>query len=43
MFCGAGALSSADKENYAAFMRFAFRSGLKGKSATWNLGFRCAK
>ncbi|MCK6598015.1 MAG: formylglycine-generating enzyme family protein [Bdellovibrionaceae bacterium] len=43
MFCGAGALSSADKENYAAFMRFAFRSGLKGKSSTWNLGFRCAK
>lgn len=41
MFCGAGALSSADKENYAAFMRFAFRSGLKGKSAVWNLGFRC--
>lgn len=43
MFCGAGALSPADKENYAAFMRFAFRSGLKGKSSIWNLGFRCAK
>ncbi len=43
MFCGAGALSSADKENYAAFMRFAFRSGLKGKSAVWNLGFRCVR
>ncbi len=43
MFCGAGALSSADKENYAAFMRFAFRSGLKGKSSVWNLGFRCVK
>lgn len=42
MFCGAGALSSADRENYAAFMRFAFRSGLKGKSSIWNLGFRCA-
>lgn len=43
MFCGAGALSSTDKENYAAFMRFAFRSGLRGKSAVWNLGFRCVK
>jgi formylglycine-generating enzyme required for sulfatase activity len=43
MFCGAGALSSTDKENYAAFMRFAFRSGLKGKSSVWNLGFRCIK
>lgn len=43
MFCGAGAMSSGDKENYAAFMRFAFRSGLKGKSSVWNLGFRCVK
>ena len=43
MFCGAGALSGADKENYAAFMRFAFRSGLSGKSAVWNLGFRCVE
>lgn len=43
MFCGAGALSSSDKENYAAFMRFAFRSSLKGKSSVWNLGFRCVK
>lgn len=43
MFCGAGALNSADKENYAAFMRFAFRSSLTGKSSVWNLGFRCAE
>ncbi len=42
MFCGAGALASNDKENYAAFMRFAFRSSLKGKNSIWNLGFRCA-
>ncbi|MCB0369240.1 MAG: formylglycine-generating enzyme family protein [Bdellovibrionales bacterium] len=43
LFCGAGALNSADHENYAAFMRFAFRSSLKGKTAIWNLGFRCVK
>jgi sulfatase modifying factor 1 len=43
MFCGAGSLSSTDKENYAAYMRFAFRSSLKGKNAVWNLGFRCVK
>jgi sulfatase modifying factor 1 len=43
MFCGSGSLSSTDKENYAAYMRFAFRSGLKGKASVWNLGFRCAK
>lgn len=42
-FCGAGAMSSSDKENYAAFMRFAFRSSLKGSSTVWNLGFRCAR
>lgn len=43
MFCGAGSLASNDKENYAAFMRFAFRSSLKGKNSIWNLGFRCAQ
>lgn len=41
MFCGAGGMNSADQENYAAFMRFAFRSSLKAKSSIWNLGFRC--
>lgn len=43
MFCGAGSMASADKENYASFMRFAFRSSLKGKNSVWNLGFRCVK
>lgn len=43
LFCGAGNLAAGNKENYAAFMRFAFRSSLKGKSAIWNLGFRCVK
>ena len=43
MFCGAGGMSSSDKENYAAYMRFAFRSSLSGKSSVWNLGFRCVK
>lgn len=43
LFCGGGSLESGDKENYAAFMRFAFRSSLKGKSSIWNLGFRCVK
>lgn len=43
LFCGAGGMSGGDKENYAAFMRFAFRSSLKAKFTTWNLGFRCAR
>lgn len=42
-FCGAGSMNSSDKENYAAFMRFAFRSSLRGKSSAWNLGFRCVR
>lgn len=43
LFCGAGNLSGGNKENYAAFMRYAFRSSLKGKSSIWNLGFRCVR
>lgn len=43
MFCGAGSMNSGDKENYASFMRFAFRSSLKGSASIWNLGFRCVK
>lgn len=43
LFCGSGSINSGDKENYAAFMRFAFRASLKGNSTLWNLGFRCVK
>lgn len=43
LFCGAGGMSGGDKQNYAAFMRFAFRASLKGAFTTWNLGFRCAR
>lgn len=43
LFCGAGGMAGGNKENYAAFMRFAFRSSLKGNSTAWNLGFRCAR
>lgn len=41
-FCGAGALSAADRDDYAAFMRTALRSSLSAASTTRNLGFRCA-
>lgn len=43
LFCGGGSIDAGDKENYAAFMRFAFRGSLKGNSSIWNLGFRCVK
>ena len=41
-FCGAGALSLQDKENYAVLMRTALFSSLQGHYTTASLGFRCA-
>ncbi|MBE2286066.1 MAG: SUMF1/EgtB/PvdO family nonheme iron enzyme [Prosthecobacter sp.] len=43
LFCGAGSLLAADVSNYAAFMRYAFRSSLKGDYCVRSLGFRGAK
>lgn len=43
LFCASGSFGAADKEDYATFMRFAFRSSLKAKYTVSNLGFRCAK
>lgn len=43
LFCGAGSLLAADVSNYAAFMRYAFRSSLKGDYCVASLGFRGAK
>lgn len=42
-FCGSGSLNAKDKLDYGAFMRFGYRSALKGNNTTSNLGFRCAK
>lgn len=42
-FCGAGALSLQDKENFAVLMRIAMLSSLKAADTTNNMGFRCAK
>jgi len=42
-FCGAGALSTQDRENYAILMRIALLSSLKAADTTANLGFRCAR
>lgn len=43
LFCAGGALNSGDPSNYAAFMRYAFRSSLAGNYTIANLGFRGAK
>jgi formylglycine-generating enzyme required for sulfatase activity len=42
-FCGAGALSADDRENYATLMRVALLSSVAAADATGNLGFRCAR
>lgn len=42
-FCGAGALSMNDRDNYAVLMRVAMLSSLDGHDTTANLGFRCAR
>jgi len=41
-FCGAGALSAQDRENYPTLMRLAFLSSLDARSTARRLGFRCA-
>jgi formylglycine-generating enzyme required for sulfatase activity len=41
-FCGSGAVTMEQKEQYAVLMRVAMLSSLKASYTTANLGFRCA-
>jgi formylglycine-generating enzyme required for sulfatase activity len=41
-FCGAGALSAENRDEYAVLMRMAMLSSLEAHYTTGNLGFRCA-
>ncbi len=43
LYCGASSLLSSDVSNYAAFMRYAFRSSLRGDYCVSSLGFRGAR
>ena len=43
LFCGSGSIGAKDTGDYAAFMRQALRSSLKGNNTTTSLGFRCAQ
>jgi formylglycine-generating enzyme required for sulfatase activity len=43
LYCAGGALGATDTRNYAAFMRYAFRSSLKGNYTVPNLSFRGAR
>jgi formylglycine-generating enzyme required for sulfatase activity len=40
LYCGSGAAGATDFEDYAAFMRYAFRSSLEARYCVANLGFR---
>jgi sulfatase modifying factor 1 len=41
-FCGSGALSLEQKENYAVMMRIAMLSSMKASYTSGSMGFRCA-
>ena len=43
LFCGSGSEGSNDRDNYPAYMRYAFRSSLQAAYTVHNLGFRAAK
>jgi formylglycine-generating enzyme len=43
LYCAAGVIASTDPGNYPAFLRYAFRAGLDGRTTVGNLGFRCAR
>lgn len=41
--CAGGALGATRTDDYPAFLRHTFRSGLEGRTTVDNLGFRCAR
>jgi formylglycine-generating enzyme required for sulfatase activity len=42
LYCASAAIGAVDPSNYPAFLRYAVRAGLTGRSTTSSLGFRCA-
>ena len=42
LFCASAAIGAADASNFPAFLRYALRAGLTGRSTLETLGFRCA-
>jgi formylglycine-generating enzyme len=42
LYCAAGSVGAVDPSDYAAFMRYGFRSSLSAKFTLGSLGFRCA-
>lgn len=43
LFCGSAAVGATSFDDYTAFLRFAFRSGLKARYTVASLGFRLAQ
>ncbi len=43
LFCAGAATGVADPNDYAAFMRYAFRSSIQANYCVANLGFRCVQ
>lgn len=43
LYCAGGAINATDPSDYAAYMRYAYRSSLQANYTVGNLGFRCAK
>ena len=41
-FCGTGALTMEQKENYAMLMRIAMLSSMQARYTNGTMGFRCA-
>jgi sulfatase modifying factor 1 len=41
--CGAGSFGTANKKDYAAYMRYAFRESLQATYTVRSLGFRCVR
>lgn len=42
LFCASAAIGATDPSNHPAFLRYAFRAGLTGRTTARTLGFRCA-
>lgn len=42
IYCASGSVGAVDPSDYAAFMRYGFRSSLNAKFTLGSLGFRCA-
>ncbi len=43
IYCAAGSIGAVNGNDYAAFMRYAFRSSLEASYTAASLGFRCAQ